>query len=145
MRDLFDNTIILNDGDTLTSFSFPKDALEHIFDNVVANAAAHGFTDESRTDYKIRFSWETQGMDVVITIENNGTSLPNVVKPEDIFKSGFSTRLNHDGHAGSGGYEIASIMRKYHGDVEIVSCPDSEFPVKYVLRFHKTNIVAVFG
>lgn len=145
LRDLFDNTIILNDGDTLTSFSFPKDALEHIFDNVVANAAAHGFTDESRTDYKIRFSWETQGMDVVITIENNGTSLPNVVKPEDIFKSGFSTRLNHDGHAGSGGYEIASIMRKYHGDVEIVSCPDSEFPVKYVLRFHKTNIVAVFG
>lgn len=145
LRDPFDNTVILNVGDTLTSFSFPKDALEHIFDNIVANAAAHGFTDESRTDYKIRFSWEKQGMDVLINIENNGTPISNVINSEDILKSGFSTRLNQDGHAGSGGYEIASIMRDYHGDVEVVSCPNSEFPVKYVLRFHETNIIASFG
>lgn len=145
LRDPFDNSIILNVGDTLTSFEFPKDALEHIFDNIVANAAAHGFTDETRSDYKIRFSWEKQGMDVVITIENNGTPLPGVVNPEDILKAGFSTKLNMEGHAGSGGYEIASIMKDYHGDVEVFSCPDSEFPVKYVLRFHKTNILFSFS
>lgn len=144
LRDPSDNSIILNAGDALTSFEFPKDALEHIFDNIVANAAAHGFTDESRSDYKIRFSWETQGLDVVITIENNGTPLSDVVNPEDILKAGFSTRLNMEGHAGSGGYEIASIMKDYHGDVEVFSSPDSEFPVKYVLRFHKTNILLSF-
>ena len=145
LRDPFDNSIILNVGDTLTSFEFPKDALEHIFDNIVANAAAHGFTDETRSDYKIRFSWEKQGMDVVITIENNGTPLPGVVNPEDNLKAGFSTKLNMEGHAGSGGYEIASIMKDYHGDVEVFSCPDSEFPVKYVLRFHKPNILFSFS
>lgn len=84
-------------------------------------------------------------MDVLINIENNGTPISNVINSEDILKSGFSTRLNQDGHAGSGGYEIASIMRDYHGDVEVVSCPNSEFPVKYVLRFHETNIIASFG
>ena len=144
LRDPSDNSIIFNAGDALTSFEFPKDALEHIFDNIVANAAAHGFTDESRSDYKIRFSWETQGMDVVITIENNGTPLSDVVNPGDILKAGFSTRLNMEGHAGSGGYEIASIMKDYHGDVEVISSPGSEFPVKYVLRFHKTNILLSF-
>lgn len=145
LRNPSNNTVILHVGDTLTSFSFPKDALEHIFDNIVANAAAHGFTDESQSCYKIRFSWETQGMDVVITVENNGTPLPNEVNPEDILKSGFSTRLNHEGHAGSGGYEIASIMRDFNGDVEVISSPGTEFPVKYVLRFHKSNIIASFG
>lgn len=142
LRDPSDNSVILHVGDTLTSFSFPKDALEHIFDNIVANAAAHGFTDETQSCYKIRFSWKTQGMDVVITIENNGTPLPNAVNPEDILKSGFSTRLNHEGHEGFGGYEIASIMKDYNGDVDVVSNPGAEFPVKYVLRFHKSNIIA---
>ena len=141
LRDPFDNILLYHAGDTMTSFSFPKDALEHIFNNIVANAASHGFTDESQSNYKVRFSWETQGMDVVITVENNGTPLPNEVNPEDILKSGFSTRLNHEGHAGSGGYEIASIMRDYNGDVDVVSCPGSEFPVKYVLRFHKARII----
>ena len=145
LRDPSDNTVILHVGDTLTSFSFPKDALEHIFDNIVANAAAHGFTDDSQSNYKVRFSWETQGKDVMITVENNGTPLPNAVNPEDILKSGFSTRLNHEGHAGSGGYEIASIMRDFNGDVEVISSPGTEFPVKYVLRFHKSNIIASFG
>ena len=145
LRDPSDNTVILHVGDTLTSFSFPKDALEHIFDNIVANAAAHGFTDDSQSNYKVRFSWETQGKDVMITVENNGTPLPNAVNPEDILKSGFSTRLNHEGHAGSGGYEIASIMRDFNSDVEVISSPGTEFPVKYVLRFHKSNIIASFG
>lgn len=145
LRDPSDNTVILHVGDTLTSFSFPKDALEHIFDNIVANAASHGFTDDSQSNYKVRFSWETQGKDVVITVENNGTPLPNEVNPEDILKSGFSTRLNHEGHAGSGGYEIASIMRDFNGNVEVISNPGTEFPVKYVLRFHKSNIIASFG
>lgn len=141
LRDPFDNILLYHAGDTMTSFSFPKEALEHIFDNIVANAASHGFTDVSQSNYKVRFSWETQGVDVVITVENNGTPLPNEVNPEDILKSGFSTRLNHEGHAGSGGYEIASIMRDYNGDVDVVSCPGSDFPVKYVLRFHKARII----
>lgn len=139
-----DNSLIIAAGDTLHSFYFPKAALEHIFNNIVANAQAHGFTDDRKSDYAIRFSWEVKGLDVIINIENNGDPLPNGVDPKDILSYGYSTKLNHDGHNGIGGSEIASIMKEYHGEVEVQSCPSSDFPVKYVLRFHDTNIVGSF-
>lgn len=144
LRDPENNTVILKVGDTLNSFSFPKAALEHVFNNIVANAIAHGFTDESRSDYKVRFSWEIQGLDIVIIIENNGNPLPDGVNSKDILAYGYSTKLNVDGHNGIGGSEIASIMQGYQGDVEVVSNAGAELPVKYLLRFHNTNMVGSF-
>lgn len=141
LRDPEDNSVIIGVGDTLYSFSFPKAALEHVFNNIVANAIAHGFTDENRSDYKVRFSWESQGLDIVITIENNGAPLPEGVNSKDILSYGYSTKLNVDGHNGIGGSEIATIMQDFHGDVEVQSCPGAEYPVKYILRFHNSNIV----
>lgn len=141
LRDPVDNSVIIGVGDTLYSFSFPKAALEHVFNNIVANAIAHGFTDENRSDYRIRFSWESQGLDIVITIENNGTPLSEGVNSKDILSYGYSTKLNVDGHNGIGGSEIATIMQDFHGDVEVQSCPGAEYPVKYILRFHNSNIV----
>lgn len=144
LRDPEDNSVIIGVGDTLYSFSFPKAALEHVFNNIVANAIAHGFTDENRSDYKVRFSWELQGLDIVITIENNGAPLPEGVNSKDILSYGYSTKLNVDGHNGIGGSEIATIMQDFHGDVEVQSWPGAEYPVKYILRFHNSNIVGTF-
>lgn len=142
--DPVDNSVILGVGDTLNSFFFPKSALEHVFNNIVSNAIAHGFTDENRSDYRVRFSWMLQGLDIVITIENNGTPLPEGVDSKDILSYGYSTKLNVDGHNGIGCSEIATIMQDFHGDVEVKSCLGSEYPVKYILRFHNANIVASF-
>lgn len=134
-----DGSLILAKGEPTCTFSFPKKALEHIFDNIVSNALAHGFTEEKRNDYKIRFSWETQGMDLIVTVENNGSPLPEGIQPEDILSYGFSTKLNVDGHNGLGGSEIESIMRDYKGKVEVISQPDEEYPVKYKLIFTNTK------
>lgn len=138
-----DGSLVLAKGEPICTFSFPKKALEHIFNNIVSNALAHGFTDEKRNDYKIRFSWETQGMDLIVTVENNGSPLPEGVQPEDILSYGFSTKLNVDGHNGLGGSEIESIMRDYKGKVEVISQPDEEYPVKYKLIFTNTKYTFV--
>lgn len=138
-----DGSLVLAKGEPICTFSFPKKALEHIFNNIVSNALAHGFTDEKRNDYKIRFSWETQGMDLIVTVENNGSPLPEGIQPKDILSYGFSTKLNVDGHNGLGGSEIESIMRDYKGKVEVISQPDEEYPVKYKLIFTNTKYTFV--
>lgn len=138
-------TVIAKAGEPLRTLKFPKKALEHIFDNIVSNAQAHGFLDDSRSDYKVRFSWEEQGPNLVITVENNGKPLSEEVNPNDILSFGYSTMLNVQGHNGIGGSEIASIMRDNYGDVSVISCPNSEYTVKYVLTFYNTNAIGKYS
>lgn len=123
-------------------FYAPVRLLERIFNNIVANAKAHGFTDDSNNN-EIRFDWKSEDGDIVITIANNGRPLKEGVSGEDVLMSGFTTALNEnasDGtlHSGQGGFEIKSLMNGL-GNVEVISQPDAEFPVIYKLTFEKTN------
>ena len=59
-------------GDSFEEFVFPKDALRRIFNNIVSNAQAHGFTEETRKDYKLKFSWRSDKTDLFIEIESDG-------------------------------------------------------------------------
>lgn len=127
------------DGDI---FYAPERLVERIFNNIVANAMAHGFSDE-RLNKEIRFDWQSEEGNVIITIANNGLPLKNGVSGNDVLMSGFTTALNensNDGtlHSGQGGYEIKSLMEGL-GSVEVISRPDEEFPVIYKLTFEKTN------
>lgn len=141
--DLNGDGFVLRKGDPIYTFSFPKKALIRIFDNIIANAVAHGFTDSSRGDYKVRFSWKISGMDMTVIIENNGKSISNEVDTSDILKYGFSTSLNTNGHNGIGCSEIANIMRDYDGEVKVVSTPDETYTVKYILTFKRSNVVGI--
>lgn len=132
---------VIRKGEPINSLYFPKKALTRIFDNIIANAVAHGFKDPQNKDYKVRFSWEATGMDIVLTIENNGKPIPNEVDTSNILEYGFSTSLNTNGHNGIGCSEIASIMKEYDGGVTVVSTPNERFTVKYVLTFKRTNTV----
>lgn len=135
-----DKTIVIGKGESINTFMFPKDALKQIFDNIISNALSHGFIDESRKDYKMRFSWETDGIVMKIIIENNGAPIPSNRSTESLLEYGVSTALNQSGHNGIGCNEIDGIMRKYDGKVSIISSPDSEFTVKYVLTFNRATI-----
>ena len=117
----------------------PIEALNRVFDNIISNARAHGFTDPERNDYMVRFSIEVSGMDMTIVIENNGEPIPAEVDAADVMEYGFSTSLNKNGHNGIGCSEIADILKKYDGSVQVVSTPDEPYTVKYVLTFNRTN------
>lgn len=126
-------------GDSIHCLSFPKDALELVFNNILSNVKAHAFTNESRNDYKLQFSWHTDGLALIIEIANNGTPIPNDLDVSSLLEYGVSSKLHQDGHNGIGCNEIDDIMRRYNGKVEIASTPDKEFTVKYVLTFKSNN------
>ena len=149
LQDGYDSSIYIEneldvENDVL-GIIFPKRALETVFDNIISNAISYGFVDSSRTDYKILFSEEVEDIDkYIIRISNNGSPLPENINPEDVFLYGYSTSLNaetHDGkeHHGLGGYDTRNILRKYGADVKIISSPDEEYTVTYVLTFTKTD------
>lgn len=126
-------------GQPLNTIEFPKDALEKILENIISNAKAYAFTDDTRKDYQLKFSWRAKGDVLIIEIENNGTPIPEDRDSSSLLEYGVSSALHHDGHNGIGCYEIDSIMRRYKGTVEIVSTPKETFTVKYVLTFNNSN------
>ena len=140
LTDLSGETI-LRKGEPIYTMMFPRDALKQILDNIVSNAISHGFKDESRNDYQLRFSWETDGIALKICVENNGAPIPTDRSTSSLLEYGVSTSLNSNGHHGIGCNEIDGIMRKYDGKIELVSSPDDEFRVKYILTFNRTNIL----
>ena len=117
----------------MSSARFPKRALQQVFDNIIANAREHGFTDKSRKDYVVKTSWNTDGLNMHIEIANNGVALPSDLNTDLLLEYGYTTALNQHGHAGIGGGEMAEIMHKFGGNVRIISTPDKRFTVTYVL------------
>ena len=113
VRDPETGNMIAYADDPISVLYFSKDAFKRVLDNVVANAIAHGFTDSNRNDYKLRFSWHTDGMNLVVVVENNGTAIPADRDTASLLEYGVSGALHHDGHNGIGCHEIADIMRRY--------------------------------
>lgn len=140
LTDLSGETI-LHKGEPIYTMMFPRDALKQILDNIVSNAISHGFIDKSYPNYQLRFSWETDGTALKMCVENNGAPIPSDRSTSSLLEYGVSTSLNSNGHHGIGCNEIDSIMRKYDGKIELVSSPDDEFRVKYILTFNRTNIL----
>lgn len=140
LTDLSGETI-LHKGEPIYTMMFPRDALKQILDNIVSNAISHGFIDKSCHNYRLRFSWEIDGTTLKICVENNGAPIPSDRNTSSLLEYGVSTSLNSNGHHGIGCNEIDGIMRKYDGKIELVSSPDDEFRVKYILTFNRTNIL----
>jgi signal transduction histidine kinase len=144
VKDPSSGEIILRKGDSINQLLFPKDALERVFNNIISNAKAHGFKDKSRNDYQLRFSWRMDGLALIVEIENNGSPIPNDRETASLLEYGVSTDLHNDGHNGIGCNEIDDIMQRYEGKVEIVSLPNDEFPVRYILTFNRSNTIRTF-
>ena len=143
MRDPESGEIIIHKGDAISQLHFPTKALNQVFENIISNAKEHGFTDRNREDYQIRFSWHDEGTNLVVEIENNGTPIPNDYSTSKLLEYGVSSKLHENGHNGIGCNEIDDIMRRYDGKVEIVSTPDKEFTVKYILTFMSNTILSI--
>ena len=132
--------ILFKKGEAFSQFLFPKAALEKILDNIVSNALSHGFV-KSRNDYHIKFSWYAENKSINLLIENNGYPIPDDRDPASLLEYGVSTALHSDGHNGIGCNEIDDIMQRYDGKVELISSPQEEYTVKYLLTFYRSNSV----
>lgn len=127
-------------GDALHYVEFSEDALSIIVDNIVSNAVAHGFKDPNK-DYTIRFEFKPIGSSYVLSISNNGESIPARIKPDEVFIWG-NTSGGKD-HAGIGCYQVKDLMEEFGGKAEIISTPDEEFTVTYKLTFTKTDLESI--
>lgn len=132
--------VLFYKGESLNTAWFPKKALLQVFDNIVSNACEHGFKDKNRIDYIIQTEWETNGFNMIIKISNNGEPISSDLNTDLIFEYGYSSVLNHNGHNGIGGGEIAEIMHKFGGDVNVISTPNKRFTVTYILTIPLASI-----
>ena len=132
------NKRVLQDGtiEKDAYFDCPADALVQIMSDIISNAVSHGFKDPARNDYKIKFGWELNESDVVISIKNNGTPIHPDINTDDIFTYGVSSSFNdEDGHSGIGCYDIKNIIERQGGSVEVRRLSNSDFTVEYRLSF----------
>ena len=135
--------IVAKEGDPIEYVDFAPDALKIIFDNIVSNAACHGFEGRENNLNLIKIELFSEGDKHVITISNNGNPLHEQISTNDVFTYNKSSK-NGGTHFGIGGYEIKKLMNEFSGDAEIISDSQSEFSVTYKLVFYKTNIIASF-
>lgn len=139
----FNGRFILKNNDPLEFVNFPKEALTTIFDNIVSNACAHGFSDRPDADNIIKIDIRNSGSDYIVSIANNGNPLDANISCSDVTIYGQTSGDTHS-HFGIGGYEIKRLMEEFGDEVKIVSEPDEEFKVTYNLIFHETNIIESF-
>ena len=92
---------------------------DRMVQNILENARKHGFTDSSRSDYKIWiiFSVDEKRDMYVIDFKNNGTPLPDGMTKERYGLKG--ERAGITGGTGSGGYIVKSIVNHYEGDYDV--------------------------
>ena len=126
------------------SVKIPRNALTHVFDNIVSNAEEYGFTDVNRDDYKISFSSLSDDYgEYEIMISNNGNPLPKDIDKNDLFNYGISTALNRASsvpgnrhvHSGIGLYEVKQLLKKYGADVKITTFGRKGDEVTVIITF----------
>lgn len=107
-------------------------SFESIFENVFSNAVRHGFTDDSREDYKIHVILSETGDGYCrIDIANNGNPISERGRSEYFVKGSFSGKT---GNTGMGGARIFEICEKFSGRA-IVPYSTVDFPVVVSIEF----------
>lgn len=94
--------------------------LKRAVDNIISNAAQHGFVDKDRTDYCI---WVTLSADTHkgtfnINFTNNGLPFPEGLTKERYGMLG--EKAGKTGRNGKGGYIVRSIVEHFGGDYDIL-------------------------
>ncbi|MBN2301409.1 MAG: transporter substrate-binding domain-containing protein, partial [Lentisphaerae bacterium] len=107
-----------------------KTELHEMILNLTLNAA-----DAMPKGGKIEIATRNTGSEVIITIKDNGTGMPEEVRQE-CFKPFFSTKGDHG--TGMGLAMVKSIVREHGGTVEIASSPGVGTVVTITFKAYKT-------
>ena len=100
--------------------------------NIIENARIHGFTDLTRSDYKIMINLSVDEKREMYQIDftNNGTPLPNGMTKTRYGIKGEKAGLT--GGTGTGGYIVKSIVNHYGGDYDVF-CNDGLTTIRIFL------------
>lgn len=104
---------------------------ETIFDNIIANAEQHGFTDTKRSDYAIRVRFRNiveNGNEMLeISIANNGEKLPVGMTADRVFSWGVGSGT------GLGSWQTKNIVEHFGGTIEFIQYDDEAdgFNIEY--------------
>ncbi|MBQ7419903.1 MAG: N-6 DNA methylase [Prevotella sp.] len=94
-----------------------KNDLATVFDNIIANAAKWGFTENVRRDYVIRIEVSDGYVDnhqaVIINISNNGTPIHPSVDRKRFFDWGYGSGT------GIGTWQLKDIVEHYGGTIKL--------------------------
>lgn len=84
-----------------------------LLDNVFTNAVRHGFTDDTRKDYKVLITLsKTDGGFCKIDIANNGNPISERGRNEYFVRGSFAGKT---GHTGIGGARVFEICEEFNG------------------------------
>ena len=129
IRYILDETV--TEQTTYPTAFIAKSNFETLFDNIIANAEQHGFTDKNRKDYAIRVSFSSiieSGKDMLmISIANNGEKLPVGMTPDRIFSWGVGSGT------GLGSWQTKNIVEHFGGSIEFIQYDDEAdgFNIEY--------------
>lgn len=103
--------VLINENDLAT-----------IFDNIIANAAKWGFTDDVRKDYRVRIEVADAILDnqqaIQIVVSNNGNPIHPSVDRTRFFEWGYGTGT------GIGTSQLKDIVEHYGGTIILSEYPD---------------------
>ena len=93
--------------------------LDRMVRNILENAIVHGFTDVTRTDYRlvINLTVVPEKKQFQIDFSNNGTPLPKGMNKEGYGLLG--EKAGKTGKTGQGGYIVKSIVEHFDGDYDV--------------------------
>ena len=103
--------------------------MDNLVNNIIDNAAHHGFVDKDRNDYiiNVRIGYDIKREMYRIDFSNNGNPLPTGVTKERYALRG--EKAGATGKTGIGGYRINNIIQHYGGCLELYNDPSNQFPV----------------
>ncbi|WP_462272361.1 sensor histidine kinase [Methanohalophilus sp.] len=103
-------------------------ALSSVFENIIKNAIAHGKAN------KMRIKMAPSGKYCHISIEDNGTGIPDEIKTK-IFKEGFTE--GRDSNSGLGLYISKKVIERYGGHIAVKD--NTPHGAKFILDIPSTK------
>ena len=110
--------------------------LDRVIENIVGNAATHGFT-EAQGQYilKICLSYDYTDDRYVVGFKNNGRPMPDGM---DTVRYGIDGEKGTDSAgSGKGGAIVKNIVEHFGGCYEVKNRPDDIFPVEILIKLPK--------